>query len=398
MRLNRWIEITAGAVIAGFFAVPVFRSALGIGIVAYFGLTGALAALFATKFYLGVDREIHLVELLYMALSMGLFSWLLATIPWTASPQNYVDSAILIVGLLALVVLVPFTAGRRAVSVAFGGIVLTALGSALFVLSSYVVGSTRGYDVAFYDFYLTVSQAVGIGTVALTLYMLFSKRRAWWQYAGLAVLWVGLTGAQARGAVLFAVVISLTAVAYRLFTDALSRESIWAYLKDISSRVGRGLGILAVGGGLVYVALTIERIRRRFQELLGGGSSSLDQRFEYWRSAWDNVMQSPVLGYGLGANGQLSGATETLYPHNIVFQLWLDGGIIAVILAGLALSVPFAALYRYRQRIGPLSVALVGTFAFLLLDHTKSYDFYTARLLFIVGSLAVASIHLFRAE
>jgi len=320
------------------------------------------------------------------------------TIAWTQSPRNYISSAILILGLVALVVLVPFSVGRRGGHVAFVGICLTSLGSAAYVLFSYAIGSTRGYDVAFYDFYLTVAQVIGIGTVAVTLYMLFSEERAWWQYLAAAVLWVGLTAAQARGAVLFGVVICASAAIYVLFTSALTRESVWGYLRDISGRIAKAVGMLAVGGGLIYVAVTIERIRRRLQEVLGGGTSSIAQRLEYWRSAWESITQSPVLGYGLGANGQLSGATEGLYPHNIIFQLWLDGGILAVILAGLTLSVPFAALYHYRKRVRPISVALVGMFAFLLLDHTKSYDFYTARLPFIMGSLAVASIHLFRGD
>lgn len=88
----------------------------------------------------------------------------------------------------------------------------------------------------------------------------------------------------------------------------------------------------------------------------------------------------------------MAGAYEGYYPHNLFLQAWLDGGIVAfLLLFGLVLFPFLLALWHLFA--GHLQsnawIPGLGLFLFLVLEYSKSINFYSGRLLFVMGIVAV---------
>lgn len=397
--MHKWVEETidsvSGVLLASFFAVPALRSVVGIGQAAYFALTGLILGIVAVKLWMFRTRRLGTYERWFVGASLLLFGWLLATVFWTASNAQYAEDALLVVGLAVLVASIPFIIEENTLKAAIGTLSIIGCAVGAYVLYGYAtVDSLGGYDVIFGEFYLTIAQSIGASTVALTVYTLFAERRRWWQFLAVPFLFVTLALSLARGAFLFAIFVVVIAVFYALYRRPLRRSSVGAYLKSLAGRtVGTG-AVVGVGAIIFAVALTVEKTARRLLVLLSGGGSSVALRLQLWRSSWDSIGEAPVLGHGLGSNGMMAGATEASYPHNFLLQVWLDGGIIAALLTVLVVSLPLWAFLRSDERAGATKLSLLGVFIFMVLEYSKSYNFYTSRLLFIFCALAVSSFHI----
>lgn len=394
--MQRWIEANidslSGVLLASFFAVPALRSVIGIGQSAYFLLTGLLLGILLLKLSMGRTRRLGPYEQWFVGASLLLFAWLLLSIFWTASNEQYPEDALLVVGLASLVVSTPFIIGEHTRKAVVGMLSVTGCAVGAYVIYGYTaVESLGGFDLLFEEFYLTTAQSIGAATVSLTVYTLFAEERRWWQFLAVPFLFVSLALSLARGAFLFALFVVVIAVFYALFRPPLNRSSIGGYLKSIGGRMA-GMGAVAgLGAAIFVVALTVERTARRLMLLLSGGGSSVGIRLELWRGAWDSIGEAPILGYGLGSNGLMAGATEATYPHNFLLQVWLDGGIIALLLTVFIFLLPLLAFLRRDETTGGVALSVLGVYVFLILEYSKSYNFYTSRLLFIFCILTLSS-------
>jgi O-antigen ligase len=394
--MRKWLEekidFASGILVASFFAVPALRSVVGIGQSAYFLLIGLILAIVLFKTWMGQTRRLGTHERWFVGGSLLLLGWLLMTVFWTASNEQYGRDILLVGGLLALVTSVPFVIGRNTLKTAIGTLSVVGCAVGGYVIYGYAtIDSLGGYNVIFGEFYLTVAQSIGAATVGLTIHTLFAQRRRWWQWGAVLFLFLTLALSLARGALLFTVLIVVISVFYALFRPSLGRSSIGAYLKSILGRAAGTGAVVGVGALIFTVALTVEKTARRLILLLSGGGSSVAVRLQLWRASSENIAEAPILGYGLGSNGIMAGATEAAYPHNFLLQVWLDGGIVALLLAAFVVALPLWAFLRSDQTAGALELSLLGVYVFMVLEYSKSYNFYTSRLLFIFGILALSS-------
>lgn len=389
------IDSLSGILISSFFAIPALRAVLGIERAAYFALTFLVLGVLAFKVWVVRPRRLGPFEYWFIGLSLLLFGWLLASVFWTASNEQYARDALLVVGLSVLVVSIPFLIGENTLRAALGTLCTVGCAVGVYVIYGYAtVDSLAGYDVIFGDFYLTVAQSIGAATVGLTVYTLFAPDRRWWQILLVPFLFLTLALSLARGALLFALFVVVLAVFYALYRKPLGRSSIGAYLKGIAGKtVGAG-AILGVGAVVFAVALTVEKTARRLFLLFSGGGSSVALRLKLWRASWESISEAPILGYGLGSNGLMAGATEVTYPHNFLLQVWLDGGIMAALLTLIVVSLPLWAFLTSKKRAGAINLSLLGVYIFMVLEYSKSYNFYTSRLLFIFCILSVSSFRI----
>jgi O-antigen ligase len=156
------------------------------------------------------------------------------------------------------------------------------------------------------------------------------------------------------------------------------------------------LGVFALIGGIIFVALQVERTARRLRRLVSGSELEAGGRGALWTTSIENIVQSPITGYGLGTSGIMAGAHEAHYPHNLFLQVWLDGGIISfLLLLGL---VVFPFLYALWQLIrGRLPsnhwIVYPALFLFLFLEYSKSSNFYTGRFLLVTGIVSVWGVY-----
>jgi hypothetical protein len=79
----------------------------------------------------------------------------------------------------------------------------------------------------------------------------------------------------------------------------------------------------------------------------------------------------------------------------LFLQAWLDGGVVAVLLLFGLVLFPFA-LVVWHLSAGRLQsnawIPGLGLFLFLVLEYSKSINFYAARLLLVLGIAAVWGI------
>lgn len=390
--LRKNLDYLSGAALASFSGLSVLRSALGISQVAYFAPMGLVLGIVLVKLMLDRTNRLQGYELWFVGASVLLFGWLLTSVFWTASNTQYAKDALLVLGLLGLAGLVPFIVVENVLKAALVTLVGIGCAVGVYVLNSYVVaGSLRGYSIAFGDFYLMVSKSVGTATVGLTVYTIFTDERRWWQFLLILFLFIALALSLSRGALLFALSVVVLALFYALFRESLNRSSIGAYLKSLGGRTA-GVGAIMGGGSvLIAVALAVERTAVRLRRLLGGGGASVSERLSLWRASWEYIGQAPLLGYGLGSSGLLIAGDEFTYPHNFLLQLWVDGGIGAVLLMLIIVSLPVLAFLTSEERAGAARLALLGIYLYLVLDFSKSYNFYTGRLLFVFCALSISS-------
>jgi O-antigen ligase len=87
---------------------------------------------------------------------------------------------------------------------------------------------------------------------------------------------------------------------------------------------------------LVNDSSQIDGLFKRFSKL------EASNRHDVWALAWDYIMQRPLLGYGMGKAGEVLGQTlqsweraEYINTHNAYLGVWLQHGIIGLILVGM---------------------------------------------------------------
>jgi O-antigen ligase len=270
---------------------------------------------------------------------------------------------------------------------------IVGLGAALFIFSRYaMVGSLRGYGDILLANYLVVARVLGLGAVGASLLLFVSTDRPKYIGAISLVLLVALAMALARGALLSTLGILMLAGLYLSMQLSVQRESIWTWLSSRLKKASIGLGVFGLIGLVVFIALQIERTAHRLQRMFSGEELEAGGRGALWFTSMENIAEAPVFGYGLGSSGIMAGAHEGYYPHNLFLQVWLDGGVGAFLLLFGLVAFPFllALWYLARGRLQSNEwIIYVGLFLFLTLEYAKSINFYSGRLLAVLGLVAV---------
>ncbi len=156
----------------------------------------------------------------------------------------------------------------------------------------------------------------------------------------------------------------------------------------------RGVGVsVLLAAGTVLVARTLvppaaaEVARTRFVELFE--ERLLSGRPELFSQAWSIFLDDPLLGVGVDGFFVLYGASANLqYPHNLVLELAVTGGVTAVVLFLLFL----ATLVRDTRLLRPLTVdqfAMLISAGFVGAASLVSGGIYDTRFFWVFVALAV---------
>jgi O-antigen ligase len=153
--------------------------------------------------------------------------------------------------------------------------------------------------------------------------------------------------------------------------------------------------LIPLCGLMMWGALRVERTQSRLirmvdvvRELEAGG------RGELMANAWHHIREKPLIGYGLGSHGLKSGSREDTHPHNMFLQIWLDAGIVAVISLAIIIVWPLmkAIFVLWSNPPNHILLSIAGIYSFLVLEHSKSGDFYLGRDLFLIALLLLVAI------
>lgn len=366
----------AGFCVALLISAPMARAFLDVDLVLYFALSIAFFVAAVLSFS---AWKFHPFQVGWMVLLVGLFTALFsASFPFTYDFKQFIIAAGFMVSTTIVGLLSSLGWDKKFFFSFFYLTVLVSLLIAILIFYGYIAGNSdfrKLWDVG----YLTSGTTIAIGFCLSLPFFLHSqgKYKFLWGITTL-VLFLGLVTGLSRGALLFSAVIAFALLCF--------------YWPKQGGRQTTGLitRLVIVSGGVACMFLfmpgrTLGRLERLFfgQELLEGGRGNL------WNNAFEFIAEAPIVGHGLGHGG---GAV--MYPHNLFLQVGMDGGIIAMIFLSLVIAFPLLVfiLSKHNKAIQyqPLAWGFLAVYLMLILEYSKSGDFYKARSLFIFGAVLMA--------
>ncbi|MCF8011396.1 MAG: hypothetical protein K9L17_10725 [Clostridiales bacterium] len=316
-------------------------------------------------------------------------TWLVFTLSWTCSSVQWKEYLQLLIFLIFVVAMILILVDRNIIHKFLVILSFLGLGIGIYVImESGGIYEISGYNTQVNESYLTLATPIGMSFIITTIFAIYSKKHKFFWVIAAIFSMIALSLSLARGTLIFSIfVLCLLPVLHFSIGEG---ENYFKLIKEIGIRYL--FFVLPLLGGLLFLALNVERTASRlkrmltpFHELMAGG------RGELWSNSWQAISSSPLFGYGLGSNGIFSAGNEWGYPHNFLLQVWLDGGLIAVLLAILILLLPLWYLLKALKQKGiqPYLLSLFSTFILLILEYSKSYDFYSSRAIFIIGTISI---------
>lgn len=374
--------------------IPSARVAFGLPGAAYLIPLALLSALGA-RALLAKRLTKPVFAAAYVFVAVTLLVWLMLTATWTISPAQYQEDLVLIASLIFLLVSGLIVLSIESVRWTLVYVVAAAVTTTLWILAQYVAaGSLRGYDLALSESYLTLAQMIGIGAVGATVASLvYSRHRGLWMAGGIVSL-LGVSLALARGALLSSIGVIVLASLY-LGVAAIGREVARRRQGKVSRGTLSRLLLLSIPLTLVvatiYFALQVQRTAVMLRRFFSGNELARGGRGEIWEAAWNRIGDSPIWGHGLGSSGVLSTQADGGHAHNLMLQVWLDGGVFAMLMLAFLLVLPYGVAASRRRILRRLKtqewLPFLAVYTFMILEFSKSSNFYSARGLFVFGLL-----------
>lgn len=123
-----------------------------------------------------------------------------------------------------------------------------------------------------------------------------------------------------------------------------------------------------------------DQFRRAFlQGKIAEGVNSSDARFELAERAWSAVLRRPITGYGAGT------AIAIYEPHNQALAVWLDNGIIGIIMY---MGSVIALLWHVIRKDLLLAIAATPLWAYIPFTTSLIEDKGAILLMFVLPALA----------
>jgi len=149
--------------------------------------------------------------------------------------------------------------------------------------------------------------------------------------------------------------------------------------------------LIAICTSLDYSSTSLLSIGRSTRLLnLSITSTSVEKRIEYFKESWVLIKERPVLGYGIGSFSYIvSGDDQRGYPHNIFLEIWLENGIIAMIVFLIFLfSIMYLALKRSKS---PFVSSFFWVNIYFIFSFMKSSSLTDARVFLAFAGILVAT-------
>lgn len=154
--------------------------------------------------------------------------------------------------------------------------------------------------------------------------------------------------------------------------------------------LGLAVGTLAVSGVGYFLLYGKKSIEERIgvtipDRGLGGG------RLDIWHLAYQHVYDQPWFGLGMNSFRFLPGAD--FHPHNFVIQLWLEGGIVGLVLAFAVLGLIACRLYTRGRTdlVGVAGLAALAGFVISALTNKSIFNPEWIVVLLITMAFALSS-------
>jgi O-antigen ligase len=393
LQLDTVIDRSTAIVLAAMVGLPYGRAFLEMPSYTYFLLLAVLLVLAVARALLRLP--FHFPALLSCLPLLALCAWLLVTGGWSHASHEQLDAAARVAGMLFLVIITALLVNER-VAKAFAPCIAVfgCLASVHVGLGYVTAGSLEGFSANVYKAYLVAGSITGAAAIAATgLVVTAGTRRAALGWTLVAIVCLGgVALSLARGALVFSLLLSLVIVAYALIFNGQTLQirggAIFARWRPIAA-FSVLLGLLTIA---ITAAMQIERTAARLERLFSGHELASGGRGELWSTALANIDRNAWVGYGLGSSGIKAGTTEALYPHNLLLQVWLDGGILALVAVLIWLACPVVIFLASARAQRIKNIALFCFFLFYVLEYMKSADFYTGRPIAIAGLLIIASV------
>jgi len=197
----------------------------------------------------------------------------------------------------------------------------------------------------------------------------------------------------------------MTLTIFVCFVLTLSRGAFLALFISISVYLlfrGRKTWLLPLWSVPLLMIILSEKMRYNFLTSLNLKDITVGERLSYWKTTWDMIMESPIIGLGVNTYyemfAQFAPPDDAYrgYAHNCYLQMWSEIGILGLI----AFLIPlffFTLLYLFKSRSihshFELKDALwIGVSAFLLHSFvdTLFYSLQPATTFWIMWGLLVS--------
>ena len=208
------------------------------------------------------------------------------------------------------------------------------------------------------------------------------------------ILVAGLIASASRGA-LFATLIAGMFLLHRVY-------------KGRSKVVVMAIVILALvcAGGAFYFLRSMGNGKysekaHEIEAMASGHQSSgtAAERFEFYRAAFREVEQRPLLGLGVGGwSVYYWGKDERAYPHDLLLEISTEEGLVGIF----GFAIFLWAIYRANRDLSELTGAhfavVGGLLLYMLVATAFSGDLDDDRILWLWSGMALAVLHLARTQ
>lgn len=233
-----------------------------------------------------------------------------------------------------------------------------------------------------------------IGSVAMILF--WQGLSNWWRLA-LALLTLGLFIPFAIGTGTRTVLISVSVVivVYVTWLAVHGRMKVIAAMMATVAAVGAGTAIILpqILGPVASLVLTAT-----FGRVLSAASSdtvdfSALSRLDFYQQALSMFTDMPLSGHGVASFGYMADGmfAAGLFPHNMILELLVDGGLVGATLFMLFLiPMGYEAIKRFWvPDLSWQAAVIAGLFISTLIRHQLSLSIMTGKLLFFsLGCIA----------
>ncbi len=307
-----------------------------------------------------------------LILSLGLVSFLIVTSSWSS---NFDQAAIelddlIFMLLISILALVGFQSFPGAVSASMATILTFALVYSVVAIATSIITGGRGSILVGGPNVAT--RVMFFGIISLLYFNALERRSSLLFF--IPIIFAGIISIGSRGGIVGA---SMALLIYFLI------GLLKGHLKFPTVNI-KGF-VFLVTSALLFAIYLFPYVYRVFESRV---LNLLVNRIHFagrdslYSNAWDLIQANPVIGYGLGG---YYGEVLSFYPHNILLQLWLDGGVLLVLNFLILVFVTIRYLFSRVRVVSIVATAML----YMLIVQQFSGGYYDFRYYFFFWAILV---------